>query len=205
MSTSTQSDAVKDPEKDRRILEVATKVFAEQGFGNAETQQIADLARVGKGTVYRYYRSKEELFLAVADAGMRKLEAHIFAAIEGVDEPSELIRRAGRAYAEFFQRHGELVEILIQERATFRGSIPDTHLVYRQKNRGVLEEVLRRAIQDGQVRDVDVREATNTLANVLYGTVVCGCLEGSRRRLVKMAEHAIDLFLHGILLERPAK
>lgn len=201
MSTTSQPSVAKNPDKDRRILEVATKVFAEQGFDNAETQQIADLANVGKGTVYRYYRSKEELFLAVADAGMQKLEEHIFATIEGVDDAVEVIRRAGLAYAEFFQRQPELVEILIQERAAFRGTIPDTHLVYRQKNRGVFEDVIRQAIRDGVVRDVNVREATNALANVLYGTVVCGCLEGSTRKLRRMAAYAIDIFLNGILVE----
>ena len=202
MSTSTPAGVVKSPDKDRRILEVATKVFAEQGFDNADTQRIADLASVGKGTLYRYYGSKEDLFLAVADSGMRKLENHILGVIEGVDDVRELIRRAGLAYAEFFQHHAELVEILIQERAAFRGAIPDTHLVYRQKNRGVLEDALRQAIREGIVRDIDVREATNAFANMLYGTVVCGCLEGSKRKLRKMAEQAIDIFLNGVLVKR---
>ena len=201
MSTFTQTNVVKSPDKDQRILEVATKVFAEQGFYGAETQQIADLADVGKGTVYRYYRSKEELFLAVADAGMRKLEAHIHAAIDSVDDAIDLIQTAGRAYAEFFQRHPELVEILIQERAAFRSTIPATHLVYRQKNRRIFEDTLRRAIKDGVLRDVNVREATRAFANVLYGTVVCGCLEGSTRKLRKMADHVIDIFLNGILVD----
>jgi AcrR family transcriptional regulator len=201
MNTSTLTNVVKNPDKDQRILKVATKVFAEQGFYGAETQQIADLADVGKGTVYRYYRSKEELFLAVADAGMRKLEQHIYAAIDGVDDAIDLIQTAGRAYAEFFQRHPELVEILIQERAAFRGTIPDTHLVYRQKNRSILEDALRSAIKQGVVRNINVREATSALANVLYGTVVCGCLEGSTRKLRQMADHAIDIFLNGVLVE----
>ena len=198
MKTSAAATVVKSPDKEERILDAATKVFAEQGFENAETQTIADLAQVGKGTVYRYHGSKEGLFLAVANSGMKKLERCVFDAIEDVDGTFELIRCVGLAYGTFFQEHPELVEILIQERAAFRGSIPDTHLVYRQKNLRVLEEILHRGIEQGEIRRINVRETTNTFANVLYGTVVCGCIEGSSKRLKCMAEHAVDVFLWGI-------
>ena len=120
-------------------------------------------------------------------------------ALEGVEKPVEIIRAACLAYAEFFQKHPQLVEILIIERAEFRDSIPATHLVYREKNRGIIDDILRRGIASGEFRKVNVREATNVLANMLYGTVVCGCLEGSSRRLKRMAEHSIDVFLHGVL------
>jgi AcrR family transcriptional regulator len=201
MNTTAESAVAKSPDKDERILDVATKVFAEQGFDGAETQTIADLAEVGKGTVYRYYKSKEELFLAVADCGMKKLERHILDGMDDVEGTLQSIRHVGIAYAEFFQKHPKLVEILIQERAAFRGSIPDTHLVYRQKNRRVFEDILRQGIKEGVIRDVNVRETTNAFANVLFGTVVCGCIEGSSKRLKRMAGHAVELFLRGIVTD----
>ena len=201
MTTINDKSIAKTPDKDQRIIEAATTVFAERGFANADTQVIADQAGVGKGTVYRYYSTKEELFLAVADAGMQRLESYIFAAIDGGDGTIDLIRRCGVAYAEFFQRNPQLVEILIHERATFRDSIPSTHLVYRQKNRKVFEDILQGGIDEGVIRDLDVREVTNAFANLLYGTVVCGCLEGSSRRVKRLAEKAIEIFLHGLVVD----
>lgn len=201
MGSSTTVDVYRDPLKEGSILDRATEVFAEMGFQNADMQVIAEKAGVGKGTVYRYFRSKEELFMAVADAGLKTLEARIYRAVEGAEAVVDLVWRAGLAYAEFFRDHPELVEIFIQERATFRGSIPDTHLVYRDKNRGVLEEALRDGVERNVVRPVDVREATRALANVLYGTVVCGCLEGSSEKLPEMVRPAIEIFLRGILVD----
>jgi len=201
MSDATTVDVFKDPLKEGAILDRATEVFAEVGFQNAEMQVIAEKAGVGKGTVYRYFRSKEELFMAAADAGMKRLVAQIFRAIESAGGVVDLVWRAGLAYAEFFRDHPELVEIFIQERATFRGSIPDTHLVYRDKNRGVLEEALREGVEQNVVRPIDVREATRAFANVLYGTVVCGCLEGSSEKLPAMVRPAIEMFLRGILVD----
>ncbi|MHC4176982.1 MAG: TetR/AcrR family transcriptional regulator [Planctomycetota bacterium] len=201
MSGATTAGVHRDPQKEAAILDCATEVFAEVGFQNAEMQVIAEKAGVGKGTVYRYFRSKEELFMAAADAGMKKLEVHIYRAIDATEGVIDLVWRAGLAYAEFFRDHPELVEIFIQERATFRGSIPDTHLVYRDRNRGVLEDALRDGIEKGVVRPIDVREATRALANVMYGTVVCGCLEGSSEKLPEMVKPAVELFLRGILVD----
>jgi AcrR family transcriptional regulator len=190
----------KDLGKHEAILDVATRVFAEVGFANTDVQVIADQAGVGKGTVYRYFGNKAELFLAVADAGMKRLESRVFQAIEEATSVGEIARKAASAYGRFYQQHPELVEILIQERAAFRGSIPATHLVYREKNRGVFEDVLRRGIESGEVRDVDVHAAIDALGNVLYGTVVCGCLGDSINRLQGMAEQAVEFFLQGILI-----
>jgi AcrR family transcriptional regulator len=194
----------KDPRKQQAILDAATEVFAKVGFQNTDVQVIAERAGVGKGTVYRYFGSKEDLFLAAADAGMRKLSKRMHQAVEGARSTVDLFWRAGLAYAEFFQEHPELVEIMIQERAQFQNSIPSTHLVYRDKYRGIPEEVLRRGIEAGEIRPIDVREAGSALANALYGTVVCGCLEGSSDRLVRMAEPAIEVFLRGILVDPDA-
>jgi len=201
MSGTNTANVYIDPAKEGAILDRATEVFASVGFQDAEMQVIAEKAGVGKGTVYRYFRSKEELFMAAADGGMKKLETHVFRAVEDAEGVADLIWKAAMAYAEFFRDHPEFVEIFIQERATFRDSIPATHMVYRDKNRGVLEGALRDGVDSGVVRPIDVREATRALANVMYGTVVCGCLEGSSDKLPEMARPAIEVFLRGILVD----
>ncbi|MCA9216381.1 MAG: TetR/AcrR family transcriptional regulator [Planctomycetota bacterium] len=197
--------AVQDPEKRQAILKASIEVFAQQGFGGADVEVIADRAGVGKGTVYRYFGNKRDLFLATADAGMRMLEASILEAIDGVEDPVETIRRSGNAYGEFFRKHPRFVEILILERAEFRGSIPDTHLVYRAKNRGVLDEIIKQGIRDGVFRNLDVHEATNAFANLLFGTVVTGCIEGASGKLGQAIENAVDIYIHGILIRPKAE
>jgi len=188
-----------DPKKQESILDAAIDIFAEHGFRTTDVQDIADTAEVGKGTVYRYFGNKESLFQAAADAGMQRMEQHINKVVRDESTPDEHVRAVGMAYADFFQKNPQLVEILIQERAEFRGSIPDTHLFYRQKNRGEFEKVLRQGINNGTFRKVNVKEATNAFANMLYGTVVCGVLEGNSLSIRRTAKHAIEIFLQGIL------
>jgi AcrR family transcriptional regulator len=76
--------------KTRAIIEAAATVFAERGFRAARVADIAARAEIGKGTVYEYFRSKEELFLAVFDSfavgtleeTLARLEPHPASALE---------------------------------------------------------------------------------------------------------------------------
>ena len=65
------------------ILETATELFAEHGFSDAVTQALAERLGVGKGTIYRHFPSKRELFLAAADRVMRKLQEEVNAEHRG--------------------------------------------------------------------------------------------------------------------------
>lgn len=57
----------KEGEKEKQILDAAIKVFARKGFANSKISEIADLAGVGVGTVYNYYRDKESILLHILE------------------------------------------------------------------------------------------------------------------------------------------
>ena len=66
--------------RDRRceeILEAAARLFARRGYSQTETQVLADKLRVGKGTLYRYFSDKEELYLALLERASRQLLAQL--------------------------------------------------------------------------------------------------------------------------------
>src|SRR5205085_8599211 len=90
--------------RDRRreeILAVATNEFARRGYPGTDLQTVADLLGVGKGTVYRYFESKEDLFLAASDRGMRLLQENSQREAAKGREPIERITRATHAYLRF--------------------------------------------------------------------------------------------------------
>ena len=69
------------------ILDTAVLQFAKQGFANTEMQELADSVGVGKGTLYRYFPSKRELFLAAVERGLQRLHEQIDAVAETVADP----------------------------------------------------------------------------------------------------------------------
>ena len=115
----------KDPDLETRrkaeILEAAAVVFAQDGFAETDVQVIANRVGVSKGTIYRYFETKDVLFLAAVDRGLRELSAACDASM--LDEsrtPLERVEAAVLAYLTFFHRRPEMAELFSQERATFR-------------------------------------------------------------------------------------
>src|SRR5947199_8789919 len=100
----------------QQILDAAARLFAQHGYADTDTQLLADELGVGKGTLYRYFPSKQDLFLAAADRVMRRLRECIDAAIAGVEDPLDQVAAAIRAYLAFFADNPDFVELLIQER-----------------------------------------------------------------------------------------
>src|SRR3989304_2961360 len=84
--------------REEEILETASKYFSECGYSEADTQTLADRLGVGKGTIYRYFPSKRELFLAAVDRSMQQLHEIVTDAIVGIEDPFDKIIKAIQAY-----------------------------------------------------------------------------------------------------------
>src|SRR5436853_5854871 len=91
--------------RQKEILDAAARLFAEHGYADTDTQLLAEKLGVGKGTLYRYFPSKEDVFLAAVDRGMRKLHEQVEASVRDVQDPLEQIAAAIRAYLAFFAEH----------------------------------------------------------------------------------------------------
>jgi len=87
------------------ILKVAAQLFARHGFADTDVQWIADALSISKGTVYRYFPSKEKLFLAAVERGITRMRQHIDAARRGVTDRIDEIRAAVIAYLRFFKKN----------------------------------------------------------------------------------------------------
>ncbi len=193
-------------QKRRVILRNALQVFAKEGFRNADVQVIADLARVGKGTVYRHFGNKEQLFLATARHCLEQMAEHVegqlgsrdLAAVVQERGALATIRIIAMAVAEFYQQRPQAVEIMLQERAEFRESVFPTHLMFRSETRSDFEGMLHYAVQQGELRPIDAVEATNAFADLLFGAIVNGVLEGGRDRLTQRVSQAVELLIQGL-------
>jgi len=183
------------------ILDVATAVFAERGFAAADVQEIADKTGVGKGTVYRYFPSKEELFLAAVDHGMRRLKTTVDAAIADVRQPLARIAEGVRAYLAFFDASPEIVELLIHERAQFRDRTKPTYFVHRDANMGPWQDLFRELIENGIVRDIPVERITDFVSDVLYGTMFTNHFAGRKKSPASQCEDVLDILFRGLLTE----
>lgn len=189
----------KDSPKQAAVLRSAIQLFAERGFAATEVDAIAAAAGVAKGTVYHYFKSKDELFLAAAARSVAELGEFIFESIACIDEPVALIRTACRAVARYSQKHPEAVELFVQQRAVFRDTSPLMLLIAgRDEVQPYFVDVVRRAISAGVFREVDPQEVVRAISNMLYGLVVSSFLEGASEKLVTRTDLQVGFILDGL-------
>jgi AcrR family transcriptional regulator len=190
-----------DPGKRQAILDQAIRTFAELGFRGTDVQVIADGAGVGKGTVYRYFRSKQELFWATTYEVLERMERHMFEAMEAVEDAQAKLRASAMAYAQFFLANPEYLRLFLQDLAEFRGSGPESHREHHEKMIGRMGEILQQGIDAGRLRPVDPRQTTIGLGSLLFGATVLGSHLNSVP-VAEMTEYAVDIFLRGISAEQ---
>lgn len=181
------------------ILAAAAKAFARRGFERTEVDEIAEATGVSKGTVYRYFPSKESLFLASVDAGIRALTERVNAAAASQADPLERIEAAIRAYLAFFDAHPEYVELLMIERAVFRDRKKPTYFEHRDANLGEWSDLIAALIEAGRVRRVPLERITDGLSQMLYGTIFTNAFAGRTKPLEVQAGDVIDFCWNGIL------
>jgi TetR/AcrR family transcriptional regulator len=98
----------KEREKEHRkeeILDAAQKVFFEKGLATATMDEIAEAAELSKGTLYLYYKSKEDMYLAVMMRGMEVLYKVYEPIVASEDSTIQKLVKFGDTYKEFFCSH----------------------------------------------------------------------------------------------------
>ncbi len=185
----------------QQILDAAAPVFAKHGFRNTDVQFVADALQVGKGTIYRYFATKEQLFLAAVDRGMNRLTERFEAEVHSIAEPLQRMEKAIRVYLGFFQEHPEYVELLIQERAEFRDRKKPTYFEHRDAHVYRWHDLFHGLIAEGRVRDVPVEWITDVLSDLVYGTMFTNYFAARNKSIEEQAGQILDIVFHGILSE----
>ncbi|MCG3138105.1 MAG: putative HTH-type transcriptional regulator YxaF [Phycisphaerae bacterium] len=202
---STRSRPVELGLADRRreqILDRAIQEFARCGYSAADLQILADKLNVGKGTLYRYFPSKEALFFAAVDRVMILLNERMKQSWAQSDDPLEIIAWAITEYLTFFDRRPEFVELLIQERAVFRDRKQPTYFRHRKKNIAPWQELYRKLIQAGRVRSLAPDAITDVISSALYGTMFTNFFSGRKKSLKVQAKQIIEIVYRGILTDQ---
>lgn len=148
-----------------RILESAYDVFAEKGFYHATVDEIAEKAGVGKGTVYRHFDSKDNLFRAVVQEKLDDLVGSVREGFRHDDDVLKGIRRAVGNYLRFFETHKRFYRILIFEQQGFGTEFRTAYIDGIVANVPVIRELVVEASEGGRLKPLD------DFYTVFYGLV----------------------------------
>jgi AcrR family transcriptional regulator len=105
----------KEREKEQRredILDAAQRVFFESGLATSTMDDIAESAELSKGTLYLYYKSKEDLYLTVMMRGMQLLYDAFSEVANSACAPAEMLSRLSGAYLHYFNLHRDYFRMM---------------------------------------------------------------------------------------------
>src|SRR5262245_33516139 len=192
-------DEARQSQRREQILDAAALLFARHGYPKTDVDSVADKLGVGKGTVYRYFPTKSELFLAAVDRGLQRLNNRIGDEVADIADPVDRIVAAIHAYVSYFDEHPELVELFIQERAEFKDRGQPLYFQHHEASVEPWRQVFRKLVAEGRMRDLDAVQAGDAMNSMLYGTIIANAVRGRRGSARIQAHRIVDLLFNGIL------
>ena len=186
-------------DKREAILRAAISVFAHNGYFNSKVADIASEAGVADGTVYLYFKSKEDILHSIFD---RSVEEALDAArnrIKELDDPREKLRQIALLHLE---RLGSDRDLAVVFQVELRGS---TKFMEEFSAAGFAEylTLIRSTFEEGQKAGV-FRSDLNakTVSKILFGALdemaTNWILSKRRYKLTPMADEVLDIFLNGV-------
>jgi TetR/AcrR family fatty acid metabolism transcriptional regulator len=193
------ASVMRDPDKPQQIIDAAIRVFARHGYYNSRVSDIAREAGMASGTIYLYFKTKDDILVTMFREKMARWVEFLRAAIaERPDVPAK-IRRLVALHFTMLEDDPDLAEVvqveLRQGHKFFRGASAHEITAYFALIGGVLEE----GIAAGLFRaDLPVKLATKMLFGAIDQVATSWVLGKRRYRLSDMAEAVADIFLKGV-------
>lgn len=188
-------------DKRARIVDAAIEVFARKGFRAARVSDIAERAGVADGTIYLYFRNKEDLLLTIFEEKMEEVLAALAKSLEAAADPVEGMRLYARFHFDQLRTHPALAQVfqveLRQSHRFFREYRPEKLWQYL----GVFEDLVSRGQAQGLIRaDVDPFLAKWAFFGALDEMAIQWVLARRRDRfnLDQAADQVVEVFLHGM-------
>src|SRR5687767_6980940 len=186
-------------DKRAAILDAATTVFAKRGYFSAQVADVARSAGVAAGTVYLYFRSKDEILTSIFDRTMKEAIDEGRVAITGLTDPVERLRRIARTHLARLGRDRNLAIVFqVELRQT-------TKFMERFSATGLRDYLMliQQTIEDGQARGVFRKSlSARTAAKVFFGALdemaTNWILSRRRYALAQQADEIVDLFVGGV-------
>ncbi|MGB8224587.1 MAG: TetR/AcrR family transcriptional regulator C-terminal domain-containing protein [Polyangiales bacterium] len=188
------------PDKRARILKAAIKVFAKNGFYATRVSEIANAAGVADGTIYLYFKNKDDVLITIFE--------------EGISQLLTILREVGESNEPFETRISRIIELQLGLLEDQRDLAEVITVNLRQSSRllkqyaaplfmqyiDVIAGVVREGQEEGAFRrDLNPRVVARSLFGALDAILLTWALgEGDPAALRKAAAHCASLFLEGL-------
>ena len=198
-STSGGAPINRNAEKYERILDAAVAVFAEKGFFSSRVSDIADRAGVADGTVYLYFKNKEEILMTAINTAFDAFMIHARTELDKIADPAERLRRLAFLHLDALGSNRNLAVVFqmeLRQSTRFLSEFSHHHMIEYLT-------LARTAISDGQANgrfrpEMPAKVVANCFFGALDEMVTSWVLSEHDFRLANVADTVVDVFLNGM-------
>ncbi len=185
---------IKTQDKEQAILDAAARVFAGKQFHEVLIDDVAAAAHVGKGTIYRYFQTKEDLFFAAILHSFDELSVALAASLERETSPRRRFERIAREVLSSSWERRDLFALLLSDERRFRERDEDL-----QKRREAISRLVQEAILEGirrrEFRGINARVGAELFRGMIRAA---NWLRREEETLEGLVSEIVGIFTSGI-------
>src|SRR5213595_672509 len=190
---------MRDPDKPQQIIDAAVRVFARNGYYNSRVSDIAREAGIASGTIYLYFKTKDDILVTLFREKMAEWVASVRREIAAEGDPVAKIRKIVALHFRVLEENPDLAEVvqveLRQGQKFFRGASAHEISAYFDLIASVLQEGVEAGVFRG---DLPVKVATKMLFGAMDQVTTSWVLGKRGYRLADAAEPVANIFLKGV-------
>lgn len=179
------------------IRDAAMRVVSRKGYDHATVQDIADEAGIAKGTVYLYFKSRDDILEKTMSFSFDDLRTLIREATECGGSFGECVERVVQTQLEFFEQRQEFFRLYLAMAEPLGARRLRKHACYRE-NIAQLSAMVEAAVARGEVRDEPAERIAVALASVIRDIGLQRMTEKTKRPLADDVQFACDFICRGI-------
>lgn len=186
-------------EKYALILDAAQKVIAENGFYGSQVSRIAKEAGVADGTIYLYFKNKEDILISLFQSRLGELVAMLGESIRETDTADEALRKVCETHYRVLENNVDLAYVtqieLRQSSLELRKAIGLAVKPYIE----LIEHILRKGVEEKSFRpDLDVKLTRLLIFGAMDEVVTSWLIAGRKYSLSAQADQTVAFFLRGL-------
>jgi AcrR family transcriptional regulator len=175
------------------ILDAARKIFLEKGYHLTSMRNIAEEINYSAGTIYRYFKEKDEIFHELHEEGFRRM-LEMMQPLQYVADPFERLKAMGKLYMEFAKNNKDFYDLMFIMNAPIDAEKDPEQWEMGLSTLNFLQQVISECMEHGRFKGCDVQYLSFTIWSTMHGMCALFC----RDRCLAFPDHEpFELMNHG--------
>ncbi len=182
-----------------KIYETALVVFAEYGYSRSTMEDIAKRLNMTKGNIYRYAKSKRDLYEKTAEYALKRWQNRVRQEIGKLSDPKEMFYVMCFSAVEYLVKDSALRKLLANDPEIFP-MFPesDPFAAINRDSVALIRSILELGVKQGAFRKIDVNRVSEAVFMIYKAFVVRLYIHDADEKIFELFKDTVDIFANGL-------